>query len=29
MYSYVKERKDIGNIKGVLGDDYRPANLVA
>ena len=29
MYSYIKERKDIGDIKGVLGDDYRPANLVA
>lgn len=29
MYGYIKERKDIGNIKGVLGDDYRPANLVA
>ena len=29
MYGYIKERKDIGTIKGVLGDDYRPANLVA
>lgn len=29
MYGYIKERKDIGNIKDVLGDDYRPANLVA
>jgi NAD(P)H-nitrite reductase large subunit len=29
MYGYIRERKDIGSIKGVLGDDYRPANLVA
>jgi len=29
MYGYIRERKDIGNIKGVLGDDYSPANLVA
>jgi NAD(P)H-nitrite reductase large subunit len=29
MYGYIKERKDIGDIKGGLGDDYRPANLVA
>jgi nitrite reductase (NADH) large subunit len=29
MYGYIKERKDIGNIKDVLGDNYSPANLVA
>jgi nitrite reductase (NADH) large subunit len=29
MYGYIKERKDIGNIKGVLGDDYHLVNLVA
>jgi len=29
IYGYIKERKDIGDIKSVLGDDYRPANLVA
>jgi NAD(P)H-nitrite reductase large subunit len=29
MYGYIKERKDIGSIKDVLGDNYSPANLVA
>jgi hypothetical protein len=29
MYGYIKERKDVGNIKDVLGDNYSPANLVA
>lgn len=29
MYGYIKERKDIGNIKDMLGDNYSPANLVA
>jgi nitrite reductase (NADH) large subunit len=29
MYGYIKERKDIGSIKDVLGNNYSPANLVA
>ena len=29
MYGYIKERKDIGNIKDVLCDNYSPANLIA
>jgi NAD(P)H-nitrite reductase large subunit len=29
MYGYIKERKDIGSIKDVLGDNYSSANLVA
>lgn len=29
MYGYIKERKDIGSIKDVLGDNYSLANLVA
>jgi NAD(P)H-nitrite reductase large subunit len=29
MYGYIKERKNIGSIKDVLGDNYSPANLVA
>ncbi len=29
MYGYIKERKDAGAIKDVLGDSYSPANLVA
>jgi NAD(P)H-nitrite reductase large subunit len=29
MYGYIKERKDIGDIKDVLGNNYSLANLVA
>jgi len=29
MYGYIKERKDIGNIKGVLFDIYCPVHLMA
>lgn len=29
MYSYIKERKDIRQIKGMFGDDYSSVNLVA
>jgi NAD(P)H-nitrite reductase large subunit len=29
MYGYIKERKNIGSIKDVLGDNYSAANLVA
>ena len=29
IYGYIRERKDIGSIKGVLGNDYCPANFVA
>jgi nitrite reductase (NADH) large subunit len=29
MYSYIKERKDIGQIKGMFGDNYSSVNLVA
>jgi NAD(P)H-nitrite reductase large subunit len=29
MYGYIKERRDIGSIKDVLGDNYSLANLVA
>ena len=29
MYSYIKERKDIRQIKGMFGDNYSSVNLVA
>jgi len=29
MYGYIKERKDINNIRGMFFDNYRPVNFVA